>query len=175
MDDPPRWECRWPDPVALKVASERILQSRPHDDPQLNRRLPIRVQMEDGSPSNPLISALLVTPWAVERIFWSHPGLPTPPIRHAMPLTADSHGRVATGQGVLLQTPARQIPVLTAWEPEVGHHFIEILLTSTHDIDNPEEAMAIALGKKPPTPPKQSLGDHLNKSISRRNLLGLFR
>jgi hypothetical protein len=175
MEELPRWECRWPDPVALKVASERILRSRPQDDPQLNRRLPVRVQMEATEQPDSPASALLVTPWAVERIFWSNPNQPTPPIRHAMPLTADSHGRVAVGQGVLLQTPERQIPVLVAWEPEIGHHFIEILLTSTHDIDNPEEAVAIALGKKPATPPKQSLGDHLNKSISRRNLLGLFR
>ncbi|WP_130469912.1 hypothetical protein [Candidatus Magnetaquicoccus inordinatus] len=172
----PKWEWRWPDPVALQVASERILQSRAPDDPNLNRQLKIRVQMESTQHPEAPISALLVTPWAVERIFWHNPhNQPTPPIRHAMPLTSDDEGRVAAGQGVLLEYIDRLVPVLTAWEPEVGHHFIEILLSSTHDLDNPEEAIALALGKKPPTRSKQSVAEHLNKTVSRRNLLGWFR
>ncbi|MBF0184600.1 MAG: [NiFe]-hydrogenase assembly chaperone HybE [Magnetococcales bacterium] len=172
-NDSPRWECRWPDPVGLKVACERILQSRPADDPTLNRRMNIRVQMENSFPNAP-IPALLVTPWAVERVFWHDMSRPEPPIRHAMPLTADPDGRVAAGQGVLLEYPNRLVPVLTAWEPEVGHHFIEILMNSTRDLDSFEEAIAVVSGKKATSRANQSVADHLNKSISRRNLLGLF-
>lgn len=171
----PHWDCRWPDPVALTVATERILQSRPQTDPNLNRRLSIRVQMDlPDDPSVP-IRALLVSPWAVERIYWNNPAQHHPPIRHALPLTADAQGRVAAGIGVILEFVEQLIPVLTAWEPEVGHHLVETLLPSVQDISSVEEAIAIALGQPHRYPPKQSLTDHLSHTVSRRNLIGLFR
>ena len=176
MESPdPTWDCRWPDPVALQVASERILQSRPADDPSLNRRLTVRVQMiPPDLPIDP-VRALLVTPWAVERIYWNNTAHPTPPIRHAVPLTADDQGRVKAGLGVILEYAAHKVPVLTAWEPEVGHHFVETLLPSVKDFGSVEEALAVALGHKPLYPPKRSVTDHLSAPLSRRNLFGVFR
>ncbi|MEO5348168.1 MAG: hypothetical protein H7836_00755 [Magnetococcus sp. YQC-3] len=173
--DSPTWDCRWPDPVALQVASERILQSRPADDPSLNRRLAIRVQMDPPDQPTDPIRALLVTPWAVERIYWNNTAQPTPPIRHALPLTADSQGRVMAGLGVILEYATHKVPVLIAWEPEVGHHFVETLLPSVRDCGSVEEAIAVALGRKPLYPPKRSVTDHLSVPVSRRNLFGIFR
>ncbi|MBF0582824.1 MAG: hypothetical protein HQL80_01170 [Magnetococcales bacterium] len=174
-ENPPHWDWRWPDPVALKVAAERILQSRDPDDPTLNRRLSIRIQMDipdsDGIP----VRALMVTPWAVERIYWNSSTQHKPPIRHAFPLTADAQGRVAAGQGVILEFADTLVPVLTAWEPELGHHWVETLLPSVLGIHSVEEAVALALGKKPLSPPKRSVSDHLSLSVSRRKLLGIFR
>ncbi|MEO5364086.1 MAG: hypothetical protein H7838_10760 [Magnetococcus sp. DMHC-8] len=172
---PPRWECRWPDPVALQVASERILRGRPTTDPQLNRRLPIRVQMEPVDHPTAPTRALLVTPWAVERVYWHNPTQPTPPLRYIGQLTSDEEGRVAAGIGVILEYLDQRIPVLTAWEPEVGHHFVEILPVSVLGVNSVEEAVAVALGRQPATPPKRSVTDHLNLTVSRRNLFGVFR
>ncbi len=171
---PPRWECRWPDPIALTVASERILQGRPPEDPNLNRRLSIRVQMDPPNHPTAPMRALLVTPWAVERVYWHNPAQPNPPLRHATPLTRDAEGRVAAGLGVLLEYLEELIPVLTAWEPEVGHHFVETLLPSVEGFGSVDEAIAIALGRKPTYPLKRSVTDQLNLSVSRRNLLGIF-
>lgn len=170
----PYWDCRWPDPVALQVASERILQSRAPDDPNLNRRLTIRVQMVPPELPTEPTRALLVTPWAVERIYWHNTAQADPPVRHAAPLTPDAEGRVAAGLGVILEYATLRVPVLTAWEPEVGHHFVETLLPSVRDCLSGDEALAIALGQKPLYPPKRSVTDHLTRPVSRRSLFGIF-
>ncbi|MEO5341230.1 MAG: hypothetical protein H7837_12065 [Magnetococcus sp. MYC-9] len=173
--DSPCWDCRWPDPIALTVATERIARGCAPEDPRYNRRLGIRVQLDphDEQPTVAL-RALLVTPWAVERVYWHDPNQAAPPIRHAFPLTADMEGRVAAGLGVILSWAGQQIPVLTAWEPEVGHHFVETLLPSVQDLGSVEEAIAVALGRKPLFPVKRSVTDHLSSTVSRRNLLGLL-
>ena len=168
------WDCRWPDAIALRVATERLLLARGESDPALNQNLPIRVHMDPPeNPEDPM-RAILVTPWAVERIYWSNPAKGPPPIRHAAALERDQTGRAATGQGVLLETEERQIPVQIAWEPETGHHFVETVLHSVRDFDTPDEAIATALGTQPPPKTKQSLSNHLQKKMSRRRLLGLL-
>ena len=171
----PLWDFRWPDPIALTVAAERIVQSRSSTDSTLNHRLGVRVQLEPHDQPEVPLRALLVSPWAVEWVYWNHPTQQTPPIRHAAPLSMDADGRVEAGLGIILEWADRLIPVLTAWEPEVGHHFIETLLHSVQNLGSVEEAIAVALGGKPPYPLKQSVTDHLSVSVSRRNLLGLRR
>ena len=118
---------------------------------------------------------MLVTPWRVERVYWSNPTLGDPPVQHAAPLEVDAAGRVVAGLGLLLKSEGERIPVLTAWEPEVGHHFVETLLHSVHDFSTAEEAINAALGNKGKLHPKRSVADHLNKKVSRRNFLGIFR
>lgn len=172
---PPRWDCRWPDPIALKVAADRILRGRPPEDPAINRKLTIRVQVEPPEDANAPIRAILITPWGVERVYWSNPTQGEPPIQHAAPLEMDAEGRVSAGIGLLLESEGSHIPVLTAWEPEVGHHFVETLLHSVQNFSTVEEAMTTALGNALPYTPKRSITDHLNRTVSRRNLLGFFR
>ncbi|MBF0459962.1 MAG: hypothetical protein HQL87_01055 [Magnetococcales bacterium] len=170
---PPRWECRWPDLVALQVATARLLRDRT-TDPSLNPRLGIRVQRDPSDHPQAPIRALLVTPWAVERVYWNNPARQNPPVRHTIPLLADAHGRVAAGIGVILEYRATDIPVRTAWEPETGHYFVETLLPAVQDLGSVEEAIAVALGRKPLYLPKQSLTDHLSLPVNRRHLLGLW-
>ncbi len=171
----PIWDCRWPDTMALQVATDRILRSRPLDDPGFNRHLPITVRMDPTPYPDDPTRALLVAPWGVERIYWTPPDSGPPPILHVAELETDGQGRVASGIGVLLETEERQIPVITAWEPETGHYFLETLLHSVRNFNNVETALATALGRKPPPAPKSSLSDHLKKNMSRRNLLGFGR
>ncbi|MBF0456226.1 MAG: hypothetical protein HQL72_15590 [Magnetococcales bacterium] len=167
------WDCRWPDPVAITVATNRMLQARDPDDPALNRKLRVYVRPDPpGIPEDP-ISVLLVSPWGVERIYWSPPER-DPPILHVAPLEVDSAGRIAAGQGVMLETSKRTVPVLIAWEPEPGHHFVETLLHSVRDYDSPEQAIAAIDGEEPPPSPKKSLSQHMEKKISRRGLFGFL-
>lgn len=168
------WDCRWPDPVALKVATDRILSSRPLDDPGLNRILGVFVRMEPPNDAGGPVSAILVTPWAVERIYWHHyqPNT-TPPITHAAKLELDGAGRVAAGQGVLFQTKERTLPVIIGWEPETGHYFIETLLHQVYDYRSANDAINAALGVRPISLGKKSLDDRLNDKVSRRGILGL--
>ena len=169
-----RWDCRWPDPIALKVATDRILRARPPQDPALNRRLPIRVHIVPPKNPETAIHAILVTPWAVERVYWSN-SFEEPVIQHPLPLRLNDEGKVVAGIGILLKYEDIFIPVLTAWEPEIGHHFIEILLHSVHSFSTTDEALAVALGNSVELSHKHSISDHLNQKVSRRNLLGIFR
>jgi hypothetical protein len=167
------WDCRWPDPVAITVAANRILEERPLADPALNRKLRVYVRPDPpGLPEDPT-SVILVTPWGVERIYWNPPER-IPAIIHAVPLEVDDEGRVAAGQGVMLETSKRTIPVLIAWEPEAGHHFVETLLHSVRDYDSPEQAIAAIDGEQPPPLAKKSLTQHMGKKISRRGLFGFL-
>jgi hypothetical protein len=167
------WDCRWPDPVAIQVAAGRILEERPIEDPALNRKLPVFVRPDPpGIPEDP-ISVLLVTPWGVERVYWNPPER-VPAIIHAAPLEVDEQGLVKSGQGVMLETSKRTIPVLISWEPEAGHHFIETLLHSVRDYDSPQQAIAAIDGEQPPPPAKKSLTQHMEKKISRRGLFGFL-
>jgi hypothetical protein len=174
----PQWDCRWPDPVALKVAAQRILAEQSADRTDLNRRLDITVRMEPPPPDagpGALVRALLVTPWAVERIYWANPAAESLPIESAYPLEGDASHRVSKGQGVLLRSGTRTVPVLIAWEPETGHHFVEALRSEVQAFEDPEEALAAALGTKPPPPPRKSISGHMNTSVSRRRLIRWFR
>jgi hypothetical protein len=175
MDDTTQqlWDCRWPDPVAIKVAADRILASRDEDDPALNRKLRVHVEADPPSEAEELTSVLLVTPWAVERIYWTPQWL-SPAVIHAAPLEIDENGRVASGQGVLLETSQRTIPVLIAWEPETGHHFIETLLHSLRDYDSIEQVMAGLQDEQKVPITKKSLTQHLDKKVSRRGLFGFL-
>ncbi|HIJ84817.1 MAG: hypothetical protein HW380_2904 [Magnetococcales bacterium] len=167
------WDCRWPDPVALKVATDRLLAGRPPDDPSLNRSLGVTIRMEPPEdPQNP-ISALLVSPWAVERVFWHHQPNTLPPIIHAADLELDPQGRVTSGQGVILETKNRTFPVVIHWEPETGHHFIQTLLPQVLDMRTLDEAIRHALGTHSGSLPQSSLSNHLHKKVSRRGLMGL--
>ncbi|MBF0427931.1 MAG: hypothetical protein HQL94_03345 [Magnetococcales bacterium] len=172
---PPLWDCRWPDPVALQVSATRILRDLPADDPAINRRLAITVTMENGP--NGLLQALLVTPWAVERIYWHNPATGSnPPIRHAISLEQDSSGHVSSGQGVLFEAGEnRLVPVVIAWEPETGHYFVETLLHCTQEFDTSPAALAAALGEPLTNPPQNSLTSAMNLKVSRRKLLGFWR
>ena len=93
----------------------------------------------------------------------------------ASPLATDAAGRIQSGIALLLACEGKQLPVLTAWEPEVGHHFIETLLHTVQPFATAEEAMAAATGKDRETPPTRSIADHLNRRVDRRALLGIFR
>ena len=167
------WDCRWPDPIAIQVAADRILATRPIDDPALNRKMRVYVRPDHpGMPEDPT-SAILVTPWAVERVYWNPPEQ-TPALIHVAPLNVDEEGRIAAGQGVMLETSTRTIPVLIAWEPEAGHHFIETLLHSVRDYESPEQAIAAIQGEEPPPSAKKSLSQHMEKQISRRGLFGFL-
>ena len=177
-DDPtpgPRWDCRWPDAMALQVACDRILSDRSPDDPALNRRLPVTVRMDPLPHADDPVRAVLVTPWGVEYVYWPHTGRASPDVLHAVELETDAEGRVASGIGLLLETRQRQIPVVTVWEPETGHYFVETLLHSVRDFNSVDDALATALGRRPPPAPKTSLSGHLKKTLSRRGLLGFGR
>ncbi|MBF0109674.1 MAG: hypothetical protein HQL76_10905 [Magnetococcales bacterium] len=169
----PRWDCRWPDPVALKVASDRLLAGRPIDDPTLNRRLGVTVRMESPGDGDDPVHAILVTPWAVERVFWhlNQPGS-IPPVRYAAELDLDTEGRIAAGQGVILETRERTYPVVIAWEPETGHHFIQTLLHQVLEFRSVDEAIGEALGVHHLARDRRSLTDQLQRKVSRR---GMFR
>lgn len=174
----PIWDCRWPDPVALRVSAERILRDLPADDPNLNRCLTITVDMDlPNTLSIWAIQTLMVTPWAVERIYWHNPSSShLPPIQYAISLEKESSGRVAAGQGVLLEvSEKRLVPVVIAWEPETGHYFVETLLHCTLEFDTAQAALAAALGEPPESLPTLSIASTLNKEVSRRNLLGFWR
>ncbi|MBF0447339.1 MAG: hypothetical protein HQL67_03975 [Magnetococcales bacterium] len=169
----PVWECRWPDPVAIKVATDRILAQRSPDDPALNRKIQVIVRPDPPGLADQPNSALLVTPWGVERIYWSPPQQ-RPAIIHAAPLELDETGRVQAGQGVLLKSGETTIPVLVAWEPETGHHFVETLLHSVRDYDSAQQAIAAIEGTEPTPDKKKSLSQHMEKKISRRGLFGFL-
>lgn len=174
-DPPPVWECRWPDPVALKVATDRLLRARSAEDATLNHALTIRVHMAPSKDPAAPVRAILVTPWGVEHVYWSPSVLGAPPVQHAVPLEGDDSGRVATGIGLLLEYEGACVPVLTAWEPEVGHYFVETLFHTVQQFSTTEEAISAALGETSVPPPKRSMADHLNRKVSRRNLLDIFR
>ncbi|MBF0124067.1 MAG: hypothetical protein HQL60_01870 [Magnetococcales bacterium] len=162
------WDFRWPDPVALRVASERILDALP-DGVKLNRRIVITVRLEDASRSGVVTSALLATPWAVERVYWKSPTWTEPmPVASALPLETDETGRVTAKQGLVLTLQQRRIPILTAWEPETGHYFVEPLIAPVLEFEHAEAALAAVAGVNP-------LSQPLQKPISRRHLITLFR
>jgi hypothetical protein len=167
------WDCRWPDPVAIQVAADRILASRSQDDPALNRKLRVYVRPDPPGLVEDPISALLITPWAAERVYWNQPEQ-TPGIIHAAPLEVNDQGRVAVGQGVMLETSKRTVPVLIAWEPETGHHFIETLLHSVRDYDSAEHVIAALDGEEKVPTAKKSLTQHLDKKVSRRGLFSFL-
>ncbi|MBF0141954.1 MAG: hypothetical protein HQL57_02360 [Magnetococcales bacterium] len=171
----PSWDLRWPDPVAIKVAGERLLPEVEKSGRELNWRLPVVVQMEFPPDSTALPRGLLVSPWGVERIYWGRPGKGTPPVRSALPLEPDEAGRVARGQGVLLTTETGERPVVIAWEPETGHHFVESLLSSVVCVLSVEEAIQRALGEAGPPAPARSISSHLERPVGRRALFQLFR
>ncbi|MBF0309057.1 MAG: hypothetical protein HQL56_05990 [Magnetococcales bacterium] len=170
----PSWDVRWPDPVAIQVAAARLMAAQAENS-ALNRALGIHLHMEEGSFEDPYSTGILVTPWAVERIFWINPPRREPSLQSAMPLTIDDKGRVAPGQGVILQESSRRIGVLTAWEPETGHYFVETLLPSTLPFRSCQEALQAALGAPAPQPPRQSLSTQLETACSRRSLFGFLR
>lgn len=176
MDDTktPLWDCRWPDPVALQVAAERLLQQRDPEDPGLNRKVSVLVRPDPPEGPDEVVSVLLASPWAVERIYWSAPPGQPPPILHAAPLDVDQEGRVAAGQGVMLELERRTVPVLIAWEPETGHHFVETLCHSVRDFHSSEEALQAVQDDRPPPIFKKSLSQHMEKKISRRGLFGFL-
>lgn len=169
----PQWDCRWPDPVALKVATDRLLASRSAEDHHLNRRLGVTVRLESPNDPEDPVSALLVSPWAVERVFWHHntPGS-SPPIMYAFDLELDATGRVVAGQGVIFKTRERTWPVVIGWEPEIGHHFVHTLLHQVDHLNSVDEAISEALGVHHLAASKRSLSDHLQKKVSRRSMFG---
>lgn len=171
------WDCRWPDPIALQVAAQRILEGLPPERPGLNRRLAITVRLEvaPGDPGRP--RALLVTPWAVERVHWAPPGSTDPPLRSAYTPARDANGRIAAGQGMLLEGEGGMIPVVVAWHPETGHYFVERLIPSVLPFDTREEALAAVAhtGAAAARPAHRTLEGTLERPTSRRGLLGLLR
>ncbi|MBF0136728.1 MAG: hypothetical protein H7833_03320 [Magnetococcus sp. DMHC-1] len=184
LDHAPVWEFRWPDPVAIQVASERILRelrTRASADgtelTSLNLRLPVMVRMESTAGAEELARALLLTPWGVERIYWHpHGQEQSSIIESAFPLEADTEGRVAKGQGVLLRVAGSPRPVLIGWEPETGHYFVETLLHSVQEFDTIEEAFNMAQGVRPLRKPKMpTISDQMQRQVSRRQLLGFWR
>ncbi|MBF0621982.1 MAG: hypothetical protein HQL54_08645 [Magnetococcales bacterium] len=172
-EDIDSWDCRWPDPVAIQVAADRLAHER-YNETTFNPKISVIVRMEDSGDTSKLISAILITPWAVERIFWNNPAEPLPFIESAYPLSKDESGLIESGQGCLLIDETRKIPVTVAWEPEPGHHFIETLLPSVMAFNTAEEAFNAALNRKAPRIPGQSLSAHLKKPVSRRGLLRFF-
>ncbi|OSM01861.1 hypothetical protein MAIT1_01912 [Magnetofaba australis IT-1] len=116
----------------------------------------------------------------MERIWWKAPQDMVPPIESALSLEPDAEGRVAAGQGALLRIEERAIPVVIAWEPETGHHFVQALLRNPRDFLNSADALEAAAeqrhaGDKRQTPRRQSVSQHLDKQVSRRGLFDLFR
>ncbi|MBF0624141.1 MAG: hypothetical protein HQL82_04980 [Magnetococcales bacterium] len=177
-DESPRWDCRWPDPVALKVAMERFLLelgTNPDAVGDLHPTMPILVRMETDVGAAGMTTALLVTPWGVERVYWHRRDQGAPPVESAIPLDGDAQGLVDKDQGVLLALGDRLQPALTAWEPETGHYFVETLLHSVRDLNTAEQALAVATGLQPPPPPGRSLTGHMQQPVSRRDLFDLFR
>ncbi|MEG3638423.1 hypothetical protein [Magnetococcus sp. PR-3] len=176
--DPPMWDCRWPDPVALKVANDRIAHSLDSARPGINAALEVMVELESAARDDGLASALLVTPWAIERVYWLGPGQINPPIQSAVPLEGDHSGRVAGGQGALLETGSGTKPVIIGWEAETGHHFVETIIREVQNYLNSMDAMAAAkaVGSTAPNPKiKKSMTTHLEKPVSRRGLFNMFR
>nr|CRH08082.1 Protein of unknown function [Candidatus Magnetococcus massalia] len=174
----PIWSCRWPDPVALKVANDRLLEGMDPERPGLNGRLEVMVRMESMSRDDGLASGILVTPWAVERVYWLATGGEHPPIQSAFPLEPNEEGLIAGGQGVILETSDGPTPVVIALEPETGHHFIQSLQHDVMNYLNSEDALAGALGMgghEPPPRPKKSVTSHMERKVSRRGLFDLFR
>ncbi|MBF0158276.1 MAG: hypothetical protein HQL58_02015 [Magnetococcales bacterium] len=171
----PSWDFRWPDPVASRVASERLLEAMPPDQAGLNHRIMVTIRLETDGDRDVVTSALLATPWAVERIYWKAPMFEgTMPIASAMPLEADETGRVAAKQGVILTLQQRRIPVLTAWEPETGHYLVEVLESPVLEYAHAEAALA-AVGVNPLSQPPRHWSQQIQKPVSRRSLITLFR
>lgn len=175
----PAWDCRWPDPVALQVAAERLLDGLADTRKKLNRNIKVTVRMEPSPHPDALTRAVIAAPWGVERVYWNPPGVAEPPIESAYPLEADEAGRVARGQGMMLDAGKEgKKPILIAWEPETGHYFVETLLHSVLGYSNAEEALRMAGGGgrvEPRKQPKKSVTQHLEKEVSRRGLFDLFR
>ncbi|MBF0153394.1 MAG: hypothetical protein HQL64_06625 [Magnetococcales bacterium] len=182
-DSPPRWEFRWPDPVAIQVASERILRETldqaKADGVELtdfNLRLPVMVRMESSPFTEELAHALLVAPWGVERVYWHPPNQQqSPAIESAYALEADANGNVAKGQGVLLRVAGNLKPVLIGWEPETGHYFVETLLHSVREFDTAGEVFAMASRAYPLYKPEtQTVSSQMQRQVSRRQLFSFW-
>ncbi|MBF0612346.1 MAG: hypothetical protein G8345_12335 [Magnetococcales bacterium] len=178
------WDCRWPDPVALRVASERILDGLSGSRTDVNWRIGLQVEMEGVPAPGGFPNALLISPWGVERVYWSPFGTEAPPIQSAAPLVADDQGRVAAGQGVLLLTEPKPTPVLIGWEPETGHHFIQSLIGNMLPYEDGHQAMmaAFAVEKRGGSWVAASTGgvveeepSRLQKPVSRRGMFGFLR
>ncbi|MEO5377603.1 MAG: hypothetical protein H7832_07460 [Magnetococcus sp. DMHC-6] len=168
-----KWDCRWPDPVALQVAAERVLATLSPNHPDINPQLWVQARLTP--PRDELPSAILITPWAVERIYWHLPGT-LPSIQSATPLQVDEAGRVAKGQGVILRGKEKTIPVLIAWEPETGHHFVQTILHQVTHLNSNESAMAAALAQENPgIHVPRSVSSRLEQPMDRRGLFRLFR
>lgn len=164
------WDFRWPDPVAMQVAATRLLGDRQNES--LNLGIGIRAQLEGDLAFEECTRGLLVSPWAVERLFWCSPGIQRPPMQSAYELTINEQGWFAAGQGVILLLE-RQIPVLTAWEYETGHYFVQTLLAPVTSFRSADEAMAAALGT--PLAAAPTLKQTLDQPVSRRHLFAFFR
>lgn len=175
-EEPCPWDCRWPDPVAVQVANQRLLTTLDPARDDLNTRLPVSVTMEHPPGSMELPSAIVVSPWAVERVYWASPmqrGV-DPPLYAAMPLEHNEQGRVKPGQGAVLDTgTGRTAPVVIAWEPETGHYFVETLLRQVSAFVSADEARRAALGLAKGRPP--TMAAQMQRPVSRRSLFDVFR
>lgn len=165
------WDWRWPDPVALKVAAERLLRALPPSRPDLNPRIPIWVQMLTAvTPEAAWVQAVLLSPWAAEKVYWPPPGSDMPPIQSAFPLECDDSGRILSGQGVLLTWDRFVHPVVINWEPETGHYFTESLIQPVERFISLDQLLRAAIGLASPTGPKPTLITRLSQPVSRRRL-----
>ncbi|MEO5366727.1 MAG: hypothetical protein H7831_10300 [Magnetococcus sp. WYHC-3] len=172
------WDLRWPDPVALQVASERQRETCNDARPGVNMALPVLVQVEQPFIGSGWARFLLASPWGVACVWYPNPAqTEAVPVRSAFPLNVGPEGRVLPGQGVLLDTaPGQTIPALTAWAPETGHHFVQLLIRNMEGFSTAPQALEAARKLQNQTPERPvALSRRMEKPVSRRGLLSLFR
>lgn len=85
--------------------------------------------------------ALLVTPWAVLRVYAPRDahqpaGLPEP-----TDLPADEAGRVEAGTEVILSDGDRRFDLEVAFDPRIGHHLVEELVPGPSGLRDTDEAL----------------------------------
>lgn len=122
--------------------------------------------------------ALLVTPWAVMRVYVPldphHPaGLPDP-----AELPADEAGRVESGTEVRVRDGDRAFDLEVVYDPRIGHHLVEELLPGTSGLRDTDEALEWARAVAARRDGREPAGDSGEGATPRRERLSrrqLFR
>lgn len=144
MSDPatPHWEFHLvPDPVAgLEAAYQGIhFDLMAVANPRLNER--IEVEGADPETADGWHRLLLVTPWTGLRVYLPvDPGDPAG-LPEAADLACEADGRVTTGSEVRLAFGGGEVALEVAYDPRLGHHLVEGLLTDMGAFSDTGEAV----------------------------------
>ncbi|MFA9460750.1 [NiFe]-hydrogenase assembly chaperone HybE [Thiohalorhabdus methylotrophus] len=173
--DEPRWEFHAvPDPVAgLEAAYQGIqFEMLGYGSPRLNECLEVRA--EGPETRDGWHQVLLVTPWAAMQVYLPREPHDLSALPEPAELECEEDGRVVVGAELRFPFDGVIHDLEVAYDTRLGHHLVEMLLTSMGAFQDTEEALVWAReraarrnGRQTPSDAESSPGP---RRVSRRDL-----